>query len=85
MSAGPATRVSVDSAGLPIDLEEGADRKSGTTTRVAVDSLGGKASGDSSQPSISANGRYVAFSSAASNLVPGDTNGVSDIFQRHLK
>ena len=30
--------------------------------------------------SISADGRYVAFSSAASNLVPGDTNGVDDIF-----
>ncbi len=31
-------------------------------------------------PSISADGRYVAFNSAASNLVPDDTNGVADVF-----
>ena len=31
-------------------------------------------------PSISADGRYVAFQSSASNLVPGDTNGVGDTF-----
>lgn len=38
------------------------------------------ANGDSFNPSISADGRFVAFESAASNLVPGDTNGVTDIF-----
>ena len=31
-------------------------------------------------PAISADGRYVAFVSAASNLVPGDTNGLADVF-----
>ena len=31
-------------------------------------------------PSISADGRYVAFCSDASNLVPGDTNGKYDVF-----
>ena len=35
---------------------------------------------DSWFPSISADGRYVAFASWASNLVPGDTNGWADIF-----
>ncbi len=34
----------------------------------------------SRDPSISANGRFVAFSSKADNLVPGDTNGIEDIF-----
>ena len=33
-----------------------------------------------SRPTLSADGRYVAFDSSASNLVPGDTNGVSDVF-----
>jgi Tol biopolymer transport system component len=36
-------------------------------------------------PSISANGRYVAFFSDATNLVPHDTNGVGDIFVRDLR
>src|SRR6185295_5197024 len=48
----------------------------GTTTRVSVGSTGAEGNALSSQPSISASGRYVAFTSAASNLVPGDTNGV---------
>ena len=38
----------------------------------------------SSKPSISQDGRFVAFESDASNLVPGDTNGVSDIFVRDM-
>ena len=36
----------------------------------------------STQPSVSANGRFVAFSSGASNLVPGDTNDAYDVFVR---
>lgn len=47
---------------------------------VSVAAGGGPANGPSAQPSISADGRYVAFVSAASNLVSGDTNGVNDIF-----
>ncbi|MFJ9708031.1 hypothetical protein [Streptomyces sp. NPDC101234] len=35
-------------------------------------------------PAPRADGRHVAFASAAGNLVPGDTNGVDDIFVRHL-
>jgi Tol biopolymer transport system component len=49
-------------------------------TRVSVDSLGGEGNGDSRDPCISADGRFVAFSSSASNLVPGDTNGWRDVF-----
>jgi len=68
------------------------DRTTGATVRVNVSDTGAEAlDGDSDEPSISANGRYVAFWSAASNLVPGDTptydsttcpscTGVVDVF-----
>jgi hypothetical protein len=49
---------------------------------VSVAADGGPANGPSSAPSISADGRFVAFASMASNLVSGDTNGVSDVFVR---
>ncbi len=52
----------------------------GRTTRVSRHSLGNEADGFSSEPSISADGRFVAFRSSAENLVSGDTNGQSDIF-----
>ena len=50
------------------------------TTRVSVSSDGGQANGDSQKSSISFDGRYVAFSSVATNLVPGDANGAFDVF-----
>ncbi len=56
------------------------DRNSNTIERVSVDDLGNESDGNSDAPSISADGRYVSFSSGATNLVPGDTNGVVDIF-----
>ncbi len=56
------------------------DRQTGTTERVSVASDGTQANGLSYSTSISADGRYVAFSSLASNLVAGDTNGANDIF-----
>jgi hypothetical protein len=56
------------------------DRQSGQTGRVSVDSAGNQADSESWHPSISGGGRYVAFNSEASNLVPGDSNGESDIF-----
>ncbi len=52
----------------------------GTTDRVSVASNGGQGDDFSSSPSISADGRYVAFFSYAANLVPDDTNGTSDVF-----
>lgn len=61
------------------------DLKSGTTTRVSVTSSGAQTEGFSRQPSISGDGRYVAFLSWASDLVPGDTNAVSDIFVHDRK
>ena len=58
------------------------DRQSGTTERISVDSSGLQANGFSECPAISADGRFVAFSSNASNLVAGDTNGFTDVFLR---
>jgi hypothetical protein len=60
------------------------DRDTFTTVRVSVSSNGEQADGGSTRPSISADGRYVTFQSLASNLVAGDTNGVSDIFVHDL-
>jgi Tol biopolymer transport system component len=51
-----------------------------TTERVSVDSSGAEANDDSSFPVPSADGRVIAFSSRASNLVAGDTNGTDDLF-----
>jgi Tol biopolymer transport system component len=57
------------------------DRQTGETTRVSVGTGGTEATGGpSSHPSISADGRYVAFQSDASNLVTGDTNARRDVF-----
>ncbi|MDP9237921.1 MAG: hypothetical protein M3P30_11100 [Chloroflexota bacterium] len=57
------------------------DRLTGATERVSVDSAGAQGNDDSSgRLSISADGRYVAFFSQASNLVPGDTNDNPDVF-----
>ena len=61
------------------------DRQTGLTTRVSVDSSGIQGDGDSFSPSISGNGRYVALKSTAANLVPEDTNGVTDVFVRQLR
>jgi Tol biopolymer transport system component len=60
------------------------DRMTNTYTRVSIPIGGAVANGASERPSISADGRYVAFASAASNLVPGDTNGAVDVFVRDL-
>ncbi len=58
------------------------DRQTKQTTRISLDSAGIEGNLDSSQPSISADGRFVAFTSSASNLVTGDTNLRPDIFVR---
>jgi Tol biopolymer transport system component len=55
-----------------------------TIRRVSVAADGGQANGGSGTPSISADGRYVAFFSDASNLVPADTNTAGDVFVRDL-
>jgi Tol biopolymer transport system component len=55
------------------------DRQTGYTTRVSVDDSGGQSDGASYRPSLSADGRYIAYFTEASNLVAGDTNGASDV------
>ncbi|BBH70111.1 hypothetical protein ACTI_67960 [Actinoplanes sp. OR16] len=58
------------------------DRQAGTTARVSLTGGGGEAGGHSSAPTISDDGRRVAFQSEASDLVAADTNGVPDVFVR---
>ncbi|MEW6476873.1 MAG: hypothetical protein AB1679_31840 [Actinomycetota bacterium] len=58
------------------------DRRTGGVERVSVGSDGAPANRDSDTPAISADGRFVAFSSGAKNLVPADTNNKTDIFVR---
>jgi Tol biopolymer transport system component len=60
------------------------DRQLGTTVRASVSSQGAEADGASSLACLSADGRFVAFQSAAANLVAGDNNGVDDVFVRDL-
>jgi len=55
------------------------------TILVSSNSAGLPADDSSQDPSISASGRYVVFDSLATNLVAGDTNGVSDVFIRDLR
>lgn len=61
------------------------DRQTSTTIRASFASGGVQATGPSGAPSISGNGRYVAYSSTATDLVAGDTNGQSDVFVTDLQ
>jgi hypothetical protein len=56
------------------------DRQNGTTDLVSVNSSGAQGNGHSESGAVSDDGRYIAFASAASNLVVGDTEGFSDVF-----
>jgi Tol biopolymer transport system component len=58
------------------------DRTNGTTERVSVDSAGAEGNGHSVSASLSADGRFAAFASDATNLVAGDANGWTDVFRR---
>ena len=77
------------SAMLPVPSEPqapaaGLPPPPGTTTLVSQRFGGGFAGGASGEPSMSADGRYVAFTSGAADLVPGDTNQALDVFVRDL-
>src|SRR5262245_23586066 len=58
------------------------DRKTATTERVSVGSSGTQANGGGGRSAVSADGRFVAFTSDASNLVAGDRNQRIDAFVR---
>jgi Tol biopolymer transport system component len=61
------------------------DRAAGTTKRVSLSSGGKQPNDQSDWPSISSDGRYVAFESKASNLARGDRGHGWDVFVRDLK
>ena len=59
------------------------DLQTGVTNRISVDSSGNESNSSSSvfrSPSITADGRFIAFDSEASNLVPEDFNNTTDVF-----
>ncbi|MFT3954125.1 MAG: hypothetical protein QM722_06945 [Piscinibacter sp.] len=60
------------------------DVLTGTIQRLSTSGAGVEANGSSAQGRFAADGRYVVFESQATNLVAGDTNGVSDIFVKDL-
>jgi Tol biopolymer transport system component len=60
------------------------DLVTGRTVRASVDSAGAESNDVSFRPDLNGDGRFVVFDSAASNLVPGDTNGVPDVFVHDL-
>lgn len=77
-----ATNLSPDDSNRVADIFVRDGR--GPIERVTV-GLGDTApDGPSSQPDVSADGRFVVFTSAATNLVPNDTNGQTDVFLRDL-
>jgi Tol biopolymer transport system component len=61
------------------------DRRTKTTTLVSVSSSGTQGDAASSHPSISANGRFVVFTSVATNLVRGETSGSMAVYVRDLE
>jgi Tol biopolymer transport system component len=60
------------------------DLQTGVTIRASVSATGQEADGQTLDAFLSPDGRYVAFESTATNLVPGDTNGMSDVFVKDL-
>lgn len=64
------------------DTCRGATSCTPSTTRVSVSTGGAEANGPSDNPVISADGRFIAFESDATNLVADDTNSVTDVFLR---
>jgi Tol biopolymer transport system component len=61
------------------------DRRRGTTVRASVSARGEEGHSDSLEPAISADGRWLAFTSFSNNLIPNDTNTGGDIFVRMLR
>jgi Tol biopolymer transport system component len=68
-------------AGIGVTVAGGGGGNPGVEV-VSQDSGGAAANAPSFSPDVSADGRFVAFASNASDLVPGDTNGAADVFVR---
>jgi Tol biopolymer transport system component len=60
------------------------DFTTGVTALVSANSSGTAGNNISRDPSVSSNGRYVAFYSIADNLVAGDTNVLADVFVKDM-
>lgn len=75
----PATNLAVGSAGSTVDIFT-KDLVTGITTRVSTSTTGGDADADCATPRISADGAYIVFSCAATNLSANRTVGQSDIY-----
>jgi hypothetical protein len=60
------------------------DRSTGATVLVTISKSGSPSAGGGFAPSVSADGRFVAFASAGTDLVDGDTNGAIDVFLRDM-
>ncbi|MEM9304576.1 MAG: hypothetical protein AAGE01_20865 [Pseudomonadota bacterium] len=89
-SDGDRVLLTTDAALDPLDVNEVRDhylleRSTQTLTLVTVAADGGPADGSSFGGRLSADGRYASFFSFATNITPGDENGVGDIFIRDLE
>ena len=60
------------------------DTVAGTTSLISISAQGQASNSYSAYSTMTPDGRYVAFSSYASNLVPNDTNGYFDVFVRDV-
>jgi hypothetical protein len=78
----PGSGESVFALVLTITVGAAGPALAGGAERVSVGQRGGQADHDSGPPPILADARYIAFGSAASHLVPGDTNEVDDVYVR---
>lgn len=78
----PAAGAPLAPGGVPPAAPLSAPAPTGATSLISVRAGGGFAGGSSVEPSISANGRWVAFTSGAADLVAGDTNKAIDVFVR---
>jgi hypothetical protein len=58
------------------------DSATGVTERISLSTAGAQGNSDSQSPAIDGHGRFVAYDSTASNLVPNDTNSTFDVFVR---
>src|SRR4029077_12577682 len=60
------------------------DTQTGKTALVSVNTAGEPGDDYSIESAISADGRFVAFTSSAGNLAAGDSNGLEDVFLTSL-
>lgn len=60
------------------------DMQTGEIIRISTTTAGAQANNDSQWPTVSADGRYVTFTSTASNFVAGDTNSNWDLFVKDI-